>query len=237
MFHVEHKEEENMDYTQIAQCLEEHGVPHLAAYQMQRYALLLQEANRTRNLTRIKDPEEMVYKHLLDSISVEKYIPINATVLDVGTGAGLPGIPLVLLRPDIKISMMDSTKSKLDFVAEVSQMLNIRAKFIWGRAEEFAKKNRDCYDIVLSRAVATLPLLLELCGAFVKKGGYVIAYKGRLAAEEALEATRAANHMGLEKEMIRDAEIPGLDHKLIFYKKTSLGNLPRTWGAMKRKPL
>lgn len=152
-----------------------------------RYAEMLVETNRQFNLTAIKEPAEIAVKHFADSLSLlaALEIPEGAALLDIGTGAGFPGVPLLIARPDLKITMVDSTGKKLNFVREVLSDLNLSATVIHGRAEELGRGElRESFDVVTSRAVAALNVLCEYCLPFVKVQGTFAAMKGAKGSEE-----------------------------------------------------
>ncbi len=152
-----------------------------------RYAEMLVETNRQFNLTAIKEPAEIAVKHFADSLSLlaALEIPEGAALLDIGTGAGFPGVPLLIARPDLKITMVDSTGKKLNFVREVLSDLNLSATVIHGRAEELGRgEMRESFDVVTSRAVAALNVLCEYCLPFVKVQGTFAAMKGAKGSEE-----------------------------------------------------
>ncbi|MBQ6570261.1 MAG: 16S rRNA (guanine(527)-N(7))-methyltransferase RsmG, partial [Clostridia bacterium] len=146
------------------------------------YAHLLEEWNQKINLTAIKEPREVVIKHFADSIIWLKYvdIPKGASVIDIGTGAGFPGIPLKIVRPDIKLTLLDSLNKRLVFLGEVCNSLEITANIVHSRAEEGGrdKKMREKFDFATARAVAHLRELSEYCLPYVKPGGSFIALKG-----------------------------------------------------------
>lgn len=224
----------------IFDLLRENGAGEEQAKALERYAELLAEANEKINLTRISSPEEVVYKHLLDSISAEGYIPEGARVLDLGTGGGMPGIPLSIVRPDLQVTMLDATENKLKFVAGFVEALGLSSKTVWGRAEEKAHgEMRGRFDVVVSRAVANLAALTELCAPFLKIGGIFIAYKGQGAAEEVLAAKSAGKKLGLSDFRIIDSRIGEYEHKLVLAEKIAEtpDNLPRSWAQIKKRAL
>lgn len=170
------------------------------------YAYLLVNWNEKLNLTSITNPEEIAIKHFEDSISVFKYIkiPQNAKVIDIGTGAGFPGIPLKILRPDINLTLLDSLNKRLVFLQNVLTTLNLKANLVHSRAEEFGKKEiyREQFDFVFSRAVAKLNVLSELCLPCVKKNGFFISLKGKNIECEVSEALGAIKKLGGNLEKI-----------------------------------
>lgn len=152
--------------------------------------------NEKVNLTAITEVNEVFTKHFLDSIISVDAIPINASVVDIGTGAGFPSLPIKIVRPDIDLTMVDSLNKRINFLNLVCDKLNIKSNNIHSRAEDFAKNNREKFDIAVARAVAKLNTLLEYLLPLVKVGGFVIAYKGSNFKEELNEAQNALNMLG-----------------------------------------
>jgi 16S rRNA (guanine527-N7)-methyltransferase len=150
--------------------------------------------NERVNLTAITDPAEAAKKHFADSLTALPFIPEGARCIDVGTGAGFPGIPLMIARPDIQMTLLDSLNKRVRFLEAVSQELGLNARCLHARAEDAGrdKAQRESYDIALSRAVAPLPVLLELTVPFLKIGGTGIAYKTDAAEELRLSARALA---------------------------------------------
>lgn len=168
--------------------------------QFETYYGLLLEWNEKINLTRITEPQEVAVKHFADSLSVLSFcdIPKGAKVIDIGTGAGFPGIPLKIARPDIKLTLLDSLNKRLNFLGEVCKSVGIDAQLVHMRAEEGGrdKKYREKFDIAISRAVARMNTLAEYCIPFVKVEGAFIAMKGPDAEEEIRESERAVEILG-----------------------------------------
>ena len=190
------------------------------------YYRLLIEWNEKINLTAITDEDEVAVKHFLDCLSIKALLPDGASVADVGTGAGFPGIPLKIANPTVNLTLVDSLNKRTKFLAEAVQKLNLEnTEIIWGRAEDVGKdeNHREKYDICVSRAVANLTTLCELCLPFVKVGGKLICLKGPKAADEAAEAKRAIKILGGELESISEYEIPDADlkHNAVIIKKIS----------------
>ena len=160
------------------------------------YWQLLDSANREINLTAIKDEDEAAVKHFYDSIFCADYIPKNAKVIDVGTGAGFPGIPLKIARPDIQLTLLDSVAKKTGFVRAAADKLGTPATVLCARAEETAAGElRGTFDVSVSRAVASLRMLCELCLPFVRTGGIFLAYKADWE-EELADARGALGQLG-----------------------------------------
>ena len=167
------------------------------------YGNLLLEWNEKINLTAITEPEEVVVKHFYDCLLFLKNVdlPTGASVIDVGTGAGFPGIVLKIARPDIKLTLLDSLNKRINFLNEVLKALNLEAETIHARAEEGGQNKllREKFDFATARAVARLNVLSEYCMPFVKVGGHFVALKGPAAKQEAEEAQKAISLLGGEK--------------------------------------
>ena len=165
--------------------------------QFEKYYNYLVQENEKFNLTAITEMQDVAIKHFLDSVLGEKEIPQNASVIDVGTGGGFPGIPLKILRPDIKITLLDSLQKRVKFLQEVVNMLGLENVIcVHARAEDYAKDKREKFDVSLSRAVASVPTLSEYLIPFVKVGGRVIMYKSQKADEELAEGQKAIKTFG-----------------------------------------
>ena len=176
------------------------------------YAKMLVEWNEKMNLTAITKEDEIAVKHFIDSISILKYIDIKAdsSVIDIGTGAGFPGIPLKIMYPDIQLTLLDSLNKRLIFISEVCKATNINANIVHARAEEYARKAgyRESFDYVVSRAVANLPSLCEYCIPYVKKGGMFISMKGAEAEKEIVLSGNAINILGGNLENVHQFTLP-----------------------------
>ena len=200
------------------------------------YARLLQEWNEKINLTAITDDEGIAAKHFLDSASALLTGKVTGKVIDVGTGAGFPGLVLKTVRPELELTLLDSLNKRINFLKEVSSELQLDGvEFVHGRAEDFGMnaKYREKFDTVMSRAVARLSVLAEWCMPFLKQGGYFLALKGPLADEELKEAERAIYVLGGEVQNIFEVKIPSteLSHRIIIIKKVR-----RTPSKYPRKP-
>ena len=199
------------------------------------------EKNKVMNLTAITDPAQAAELHLLDSLSLLKVLPLaGRSLLDVGTGAGFPGVPLKLAEPSIRLTLLDSLQKRMRWLEdEALPALGTEARFLPGRAEDFARDYREKFDVVTSRAVARLDLLCELCLPFVHRGGYFLAMKGALAREELREAANAIRLLGGSYERTEEFEIGGAVHSVIVIHKTGKTpeQYPRSWARMKQKPL
>lgn len=171
-----------------------------ACDKLDRYARLLVEWNEKMNLTAITAPEDIVLKHFADSLTALPLLPEKAgiSLVDVGTGAGFPGIPLAILRPDIRLTLLDSLNKRLVFLQAVCEEVGIAATTVHARAEEGGRDNalRERFDVATARAVAALPVLSEYCLPFVKVGGRFIAMKGPESDAEVSGAARAIGLLG-----------------------------------------
>ncbi|MBQ7837997.1 MAG: 16S rRNA (guanine(527)-N(7))-methyltransferase RsmG [Clostridia bacterium] len=212
--------------------------------QFEKLAELLVEQNKTMNLTAITDPDGIAVKHFADSISVLNAAKFDekARVLDVGTGAGFPGIPLLIMRPGLDLTMLDSTAKKLKYVASTVEELGLTANVLHTRAEEAgqSKEYRETFDIVCSRAVAALNVLCEYCLPFVKVGGVFVAMKAAKAQEE-IEGAKAAIKL-LGGKIIDEKSFTlsdGGERNLIIIKKISHvpPKYPRVSAQIAKKPL
>ena len=165
-----------------------------------RYAELLVDWNKKINLTAITDPEGILYKHFIDSLVILKYIdiPKESKIIDVGTGAGFPGVALLIARPDLKLTLLDSTKKKLTVISDILENLNLSAEILHMRAEDAGKSPdyRETFDYATARAVTNLRDLAEICIPFVKEGGFFIPLKGAGAEEEINSAKKSITTMG-----------------------------------------
>lgn len=188
------------------------------------YASLLVEWNGKMNLTAITEESNIAIKHFLDSASAFLTGKVGKKVIDVGTGAGFPGLVLKILNPQIEMTLLDSLNKRITFLDEVIKKTDLtQIETVHSRAEDGGKnpKYREKFDTAVSRAVANLTLLAELCLPYVKVGGYFLALKGPTADEELAAAKKTIKILGGEVEGVYDAEIPMLDasHKIIIIKK------------------
>ena len=192
----------------------------------QKYKEILVEWNQKMNLTGIEDEKEVFIKHFLDSISAvsKGYIKNGMSLIDVGTGAGFPGMPLRICLPELKVTLLDSLNKRINFLQEVANQIDIDdIEFIHGRAEDFGKDEnyRECFDIATARAVAGLPALMEFCVPFVKVGGHFVCLKGPNANLELEESKKAMEVLGIEYIEKIDIKLPeiDLDHNILVFKK------------------
>lgn len=208
------------------------------------YMNILLEWNEKINLTAITNEEEIILKHFVDSLTINKYIEEGKSIIDVGTGAGFPGIPIKILREDLKVTLLDSLNKRINFLNEVIEKLDLKnIECIHGRAEEFGKnKNyREKYDFATSRAVANMSTLSEYLIPFVKVGGKVLAMKGDKAEEELEEAKKAIKLLGGKVENIDNFYLPDSDIKrnIIIIKKIEKTErkFPRKPGMPAKEPI
>ncbi len=204
-----------------------------------RYAEMLRERNEKINLTAITEPEEVKVKHFLDSCSAAELLPGGASVLDIGSGAGFPGLPLKIVRPDLTVTLLDSVNKKVAFVSDVVAELKLSGvTAVHARIEDFPHKGE--YDAVVSRAVAELSTLAEYALPFVKIGGAFIAYKSEKAESEAEAAASVITLLGGRIREIREAFVAaGLTRKLIIIDKIAPTppKYPRGKNLPRLKPL
>ena len=208
------------------------------------YMKLLLEWNEKINLTAITEKEDVILKHFKDSLTIEEFIPVSAKVIDVGTGAGFPGLPIKIVREDISLTLLDSLNKRIKFLDEVVSQLELKdVKTIHSRAEDAGqdKEYRERYDIATSRAVANLSTLLEYLMPFVKVGGSVICMKGPNIEEELNNAKNAIKELGGELQEIRNFKLEGTDNErnIIIIKKVKpiSGKYPRKAGMPANNPL
>ena len=208
-----------------------------------KYMLLMLEWNENVNLTAITEEKEIIYKHFIDSLSVNKYLTNKEKIMDIGTGAGFPGIPLKIFNEDLNFILVDSLNKRINFLEEVKNELNLnKLELVHARAEELAKnKNyRENMDIVVSRAVARLRILAEYMLPFVKKNGICICMKGPNIEEEIEEAKKSLEILGGKIEKIEHIILPGdLERNIILIRKIkeTPSRYPRKAGTPVKQPL
>lgn len=216
-----------------------------AAERLNLYGNLLLSWNEKINLTAITEPEEVLYKHFYDCLLFFKNVKLEkgASVIDVGTGAGFPGLVLKIARPDIKLTLLDSLNKRINFLNDVIAKLNLEGvTAVHARAEEAGKKSeyRERYDIACARAVASLPVLLEYCMPFVKKGGEFVAMKGPSAKEEMSKSKNALRLLGGGQANIICETLTGNEQRsFITVKKISQTppKYPRISAKISKQPL
>lgn len=212
--------------------------------QFHEYMNLLLEWNEKINLTAITDPNEVILKHFMDSLTINKYIKENSTLADVGTGAGFPGIPLKILRPDLKITLVDSLNKRINFLNEVINKLNlVNIETVHSRIEDFGKdkKYRESFDFVTARAVANLAVLSEYLLPIAKVGGQCVCMKGSSVEEELSNGKNAIKVLGGKIKNIDEFVLPDSDmsrNVIIIDKiKNTPNKYPRKAGIPVKEPL
>ncbi len=232
--------------------LSELGIPYTEQMleQLQTYYEMMVEKNKVMNLTAVTEKDEVITKHFLDSLCFAKvYLPkrkegFSPRIIDIGTGAGFPGIPLKIFFPELKVVLLDSLQKRINFLQDVVSALGLDGiSCIHGRAEELSGKAeyREQFDYAVSRAVARLASLSELCIPFVKQGGQFLAYKSEGATEEIEEAGEALSTLGCKKVDILSYTIPESDlpRKLVVATKTTAtpAKYPRGGGKPMKQPI
>lgn len=209
-----------------------------------KYAEMLIETNKTLNLTAITEPNEIVYKHFIDSLTLLTVVDLkeNSKVIDVGTGAGFPGVVLLIARPDINITLMDGTNKRLNFISQVLQELDLKAEILHMRAELAGKdtKYREQYDLVTARAVANMNTLSEYCLPFARVGGIFAPMKAAKADEELESAKIAVKTLGGKIKDIKHLNIENCGERtIIITEKISQTSpkYPRASAQISKKPL
>lgn len=209
-----------------------------------KYMKELIEWNKKINLTAIVEMDEVIDKHFIDSLTISQYIKDSDNIIDVGTGAGFPGIPLKIARDDLKIDLLDSLNKRINFLNEIITKLELEnIKAIHARAEDESckKEKREHYDIAVSRAVANLPVLLEYLLPFVRVGGKCICMKGINIEEEVNNSKKALKELGGEIEEINKIQLPNTDatRNIIIVKKISATpkKYPRKAGTASKNPI
>ena len=206
-----------------------------------RYGEMLIEKNQVMNLTAITEPQRVANLHFLDSIALLNMADFqNKSIIDVGCGAGFPGLPLKLAEPSIDLTLLDSLNKRVVWLRdEVVPALGTEAACVSARAEEYAAKHRESHDIAVSRAVARLNILAELCLPLVKPGGYFLAMKGQATTEEVDEAKKAIKLLGGKIEKIWEYPVEDAMHKVVLIKKVAStpAKYPRAFAKIKKQPL
>lgn len=218
--------------------------PEQLAERFDRYAEMLVDWNEKINLTAITAPDEIVIKHFVDSLLLLKAydVPKGASMIDIGTGAGFPSVPVAMVRDDIRLTLMDSLNKRINFLKELSEALRVNAECVHARAEEFGNKPeyREQYDVACARAVAHLRELSEYCLPFVKVGGAFVALKSVGLEQELEEAKAAIDILGGKVERISRFTLPdGAERAIAVIRKIrpTPKKFPRPYGKIKKNPL
>ena len=196
--------------------------------------------NQVMNLTAITEPEKVAKLHLLDSLSLLSLEDLKGkTLIDVGCGAGFPGVPIKIACPEVKLTLLDSLGKRMNWLESILPQLGVDARCVTARAEEAVLTCREQYDIATSRAVARLNILLELTAPYVKVGGLVLAMKGSAAKEELAEAKNAIRKLGLRLERVAEFPMDDTAHAVIVLRKVAPtpAQYPRRYAKIKQSPL
>ena len=213
-------------------------IPRLTAF-----AEMVLERNQVMNLTAITEPKDMAALHLLDSLALVKEAGLDqGRMVDVGCGAGFPGVPAAIARPALQVTLLDSLGKRIGFLREACGSLGLEnTECVHARAEEFAGERRESFDFAVSRAVAALPVLCELCLPLVKVGGEMLAMKSANSEEEINGAKKAIEILGGKIEWVKDYTVPATNvtHRIVCIRKTSPapGRYPRRFAQIKKQPL
>ncbi len=198
------------------------------------------EQNKVMNLTAITEPTQVAKLHLLDSISLLTLQDLSGKkMIDVGCGAGFPGVPVKIACPGVQLTLLDSLGKRMAWLEQVLPTLGVEAECVTARAEEAVISRREQYDVATSRAVARLNILLELTAPYVKVGGTVLAMKGSAAREELAEAKNAIRKLGLQLEKVAEFPVDGTSHAVIVLRKVAPTppQYPRRYAKIKQSPL
>ena len=228
-----------MKQTLLAQ-LDSLGLPTDSADRLCAFGEAVVKQNEVMNLTAITEPTAVAKLHLADSVTLLKCVDLaGKSLIDVGCGAGFPGVPVKIACPEVKLTLLDSLGKRMNWLETVLPQLGVEAKCVTARAEEAVTKCRESYDFASSRAVARLNILLELTAPFVKVGGAVLAMKGSAAEEELAEAKNAIAKLGLKLEKVHHFPIDGADHAVIVLRKVkpTPAQYPRRYAKIKQLPL
>lgn len=217
-------------------------VSDFQAEQFETYFKFLMQENGKYNLTAITEEKDVIFKHFLDSVLAAKFLKNNASIVDIGTGAGFPGIPLKILRPDLKVTLLDSLQKRVNFLIQLIDLLKLKdVVAIHSRAEDFAKEKREKFDYATSRAVAQINTLSEYLLPLVKIGGQSIMYKSQRVEEEIEQGNKAIEILGGKLKEVQEFLIPEIDAQrtLVFIDKIkpTPKQYPRGKNLPKIKPI
>lgn len=206
----------------------------------ERFGTLLLEKNKVMNLTAITEPEKVAELHFYDCLTLLRAADLaGKRVIDVGCGAGFPGVPLKIAEPSMELTLLDSLGKRMDWLREILPQLQIEADVVTARAEEYVSSCRESFDAAVSRAVARLSILAELCLPYVKPGGVFLAMKGQLAEVELNEARRAISLLGGKVERVCAYEVADAVHRVVVIRKCAKtpAGYPRAFAKIKKNPL
>ena len=242
-----------MEYTEFKelflQIFKKNGIDHLVNEEMiqkfYKLTKIMVETNKVMNITALTTEDKIIPLHYADCVKVGEMIPAGAKVIDIGCGGGFPLLPLAIVRPDLDLTGLDSTEKKIRYVQNTANQLGLRINAVSARAEDLAKDSahREQYDISISRAVARLNLLDELCMPFVKIGGEFIALKGAAGIEEKEEAENGIQRLGgqviefPEYDLLTTNETEKRFVIRVSKKQSTPREFPRAFGAIKKRPL
>lgn len=215
-------------------------LPEGADEKLCRFGWAVVEQNQVMNLTAITQPDQVAKLHLLDCLTVLKTADLKGKrLIDVGCGAGFPGVPLKIACPEMNLTLLDSLGKRMTWLESVLPGLGVDAECVTARAEEAVAARRESYDFATSRAVARLNILLELTAPYVKVGGAVLAMKGAAGKEELAEAKNAIRQLGLKVEKVESFPMDGTEHMVILLRKVSPTptRFPRRYAKIKQSPL
>ena len=216
------------------------SLPEEACQKLCDFGAAVVEQNKVMNLTAITEPDQVAKLHLLDSLSLLTITDLKGKkMIDVGCGAGFPGVPVKIACPEVKLTLLDSLGKRMAWLERVLPELGVEANCVTARAEEAVTTCRETYDVATSRAVARLNILLELTAPYVRVGGTVLAMKGTAAQEELAEAKNAIKRLGLKLEQVKEFPVDGTAHTVIVLRKVSPTppQYPRRYAKIKQSPL
>ncbi len=218
-----------------------HTLPDGAAARLDAFHALLTARNAQMDLTAVTDAREALFRHYLDSLTALPWIPRGAAVVDIGAGAGFPGVPILLARPDIRMTLLDAQRKRVDFLREAAETVGFAAEAAHARAEDFARARRESFDAALGRAVAPLPILLEWALPLVKVGGRCVLWKGPGVEAEMADAQRVSPLLGGGEPAVVGAPVEGDGdgHVLVIVEKVepTPEKFPRKAGMAQKRRL